>query len=132
MVETTRSSSRSCCTCTGAKWRPCCSGAASSANSRRGRQRRTTSFPRFRTAAAGAYLSDSAVKEIFAGRMPIVAGQGIPNGRAVVVAGGYKVQGQWNYGSGVQHAGWIHTGALVYEAGGAPRLDAYGQPEVRI
>jgi alkylation response protein AidB-like acyl-CoA dehydrogenase len=84
------------------------------------------------TAAAGAYLGDSAVKELFGAGLSIVAGQGIPNGRAVVVPGGYKVQGQWNYGSGVQHASHIHTGALVYEASGAPRLDAYGQPEVRI
>lgn len=84
------------------------------------------------TAAAGAYLGDSAVKELFADGMPIVAGQGIPNGRAVIVPGGYKVQGQWNYGSGVQHASYVHTGAIVYKADGTPRLDAYGSPEVRI
>jgi alkylation response protein AidB-like acyl-CoA dehydrogenase len=84
------------------------------------------------TAAAGAYLGDSAVEEIFAEGLPIVAGQGIPNGRATIVPGGYKVHGQWNYGSGVQHASHIHTGAIVYEASGTPRLDVYGQPEVRI
>jgi len=84
------------------------------------------------TGAAGAYLGDSAVDDLYAKGVPIIAGQGIPNGRAVVVPGGYKVQGQWNYGSGVQHASHVHTGAIVYEASGTPRLDAYGQPEVRI
>lgn len=84
------------------------------------------------TGAAGAYLGDSAADALFSSGVPITAGQGIPNGRAVVVPGGYKLQGQWNYGSGVQHASHVHTGAIVYEASGVARLDAHGVPEVRI
>jgi alkylation response protein AidB-like acyl-CoA dehydrogenase len=84
------------------------------------------------TGAAGAFLGQDAVASLFGGRMPITAGQGIPNGRAIVETGGYRLTGQWNYGSGVRHASYIHTGAIVYEANGTPRLDQHGAPEVRI
>lgn len=81
--------------------------------------------------AASVYLPDQAAKDLFSDGMSIIAGQGIPNGKAVVVPGGYRLSGQWNYGSGTLHASCIHTGAIVYE-NGAPRLDAAGAPEVRI
>lgn len=81
--------------------------------------------------AASAYLPDAAVKTLFADGLTVIAGQGIPNGKAVAVPGGYLLSGQWNYGSGTLHASCIHTGAIVYE-NGAPRLDAAGAPEVRI
>jgi alkylation response protein AidB-like acyl-CoA dehydrogenase len=84
------------------------------------------------TGAAGAYLGQGAVDALFARGVPITAGQGIPNGRAFVEPGGYRVQGQWNYGSGVQHASHVHTGAIVYLPNGSPRLDEHGVPEVRI
>lgn len=83
-------------------------------------------------ATAGAFLGDEAVAHLFAnGRAPVTAGQGIPNGKAVVDHGKYRLTGRWNYGSGVKHADWIHTGAIVHE-NGAPRLDSAGAPEIRI
>ncbi len=81
--------------------------------------------------AAGAYLNDSAVGQIFRDEVPVIGGQGIPNGKAVAVPGGYRLSGHWNYGSGTLHSAYIHTGAIVYEGHG-PRLDAAGAPEVRI
>jgi len=81
--------------------------------------------------AAAALLPDDAVHEIFSDGVPIIGGQGIPNGRAVVESGGYRLSGHWNYGSGTLHSSYIHTGAIVYD-GNNPRLDAAGAPEVRI
>lgn len=84
------------------------------------------------TGAAGAYLGDAAVDRLFrGGQVPVTAGQGIPNGKAVVEKNGYRLSGSWSYGSGSKHAPYIHTGAIVHE-NGAPRLDAHGAPEVRI
>ena len=83
------------------------------------------------TGSAAAYLSDAAVAEIFgAGKHPAIAGQGIPNGRATRVAGGYRLSGDWSYGSGIKHADYIHTGAMVYE-NGTLCMTADG-PEARI
>jgi len=83
-------------------------------------------------ATGAAYLHESAVKVLFAdGRLPVIAGQGIPNGKAVPVKGGFKLSGAWSYGSGVKHSNWLHTGAVVHE-NGAPKLDEHGNPEIRI
>jgi alkylation response protein AidB-like acyl-CoA dehydrogenase len=80
-----------------------------------------------------AYLGETAVREIFRGeRFPVIAGQGIPNGRAEVAEGGYILSGSWSYGSGIKHADYIHTGAIVYE-NGSPRMGKGGtEPEGRI
>jgi alkylation response protein AidB-like acyl-CoA dehydrogenase len=84
------------------------------------------------TGTGGAYLGDSAVEEIFAGgRVPVIEGQGQPNGKAIVDKGGYVLSGHWSYGSGVKHCEYVHTGAVVYEQNGSPRLRD-GGPEVRI
>jgi len=81
----------------------------------------------------GAYLGDAAVERIFAGdRMPIIEGQGSPNGQATVAEGGYTLSGSWSYGSGLLHSDWVHTGALVFEADGSPRLLPGGLREGRI
>jgi alkylation response protein AidB-like acyl-CoA dehydrogenase len=78
------------------------------------------------------YLDDGGVDQIFRdGRIPVIAGQGIPNGKATLENNGYRLSGNWSYGSGVRHAAYIHTGALVLE-NGAPRLDKQGNPEARI
>jgi alkylation response protein AidB-like acyl-CoA dehydrogenase len=79
-----------------------------------------------------AYLEDAAVEQIFRGeRFPVIAGQGIPNGQAIPEKGGFTLSGAWSYGSGVKHAGYVHTGAIVFE-NGKPRLQQNGEPEARI
>jgi alkylation response protein AidB-like acyl-CoA dehydrogenase len=81
----------------------------------------------------GAYLGDGAVERIFpGGRVPVIEGQGTPNGKAVVDDGGYILSGSWSYGSGLKHASWVHTGAMVYERDGSPRLLPGGAREGRI
>jgi alkylation response protein AidB-like acyl-CoA dehydrogenase len=83
------------------------------------------------TGTGAGYLPDLAVSEIFGpGKNPAIAGQGIPNGRAVPVEGGYQLTGAWNYGSGIKHADYVHSGALVFE-GGALRMTEHG-PDARI
>src|SRR5262245_48811979 len=61
---------------------------------------------------AAAYLEPGAAKALFATRMPIIAGQGAPNGRAETDGKGYRLSGKWSYGSGLLHSEYIHTGAL--------------------
>jgi len=71
---------------------------------------------------AGAYLPDAGVAEIFTGdRIPVMAGQGTRPGTAKPVDGGYEVSGSWSFASGIKHAGWIHTAAII-EGTGEPRI----------
>jgi alkylation response protein AidB-like acyl-CoA dehydrogenase len=79
---------------------------------------------------AGAYLPDSGVEEMFAnGSDMVVAGQGIPNGRARAVDGGYQISGEWRYASGIYHAQYIHTGCVLMD-GDKPVMDANGNVEL--
>lgn len=82
--------------------------------------------------SAAAYLPPDAAKRLFAGRMPIIEGQGAANGRAIPDGNGFRLSGHWQYGSGLLHAEYIHTGGVVY-ADGAPRLwPGTKSPETRI
>jgi indole-3-acetate monooxygenase len=81
---------------------------------------------------AAAYLMPSAAKEIFGEKIPLIAGQGAPFGRADIAPGGYRLNGQYGYGSGALHSSWLHTGGLVYE-NGHPRTVPKGRnPDARI
>jgi alkylation response protein AidB-like acyl-CoA dehydrogenase len=83
-------------------------------------------------AAAGVYLEDSAVQTLFGGgRVPVIAGHGGPNGKAIAEAGGFRLSGAWRYGSGVLNADYLHSGAVIYD-GDKPRMGPNGQPETRI
>lgn len=63
---------------------------------------------------AGGYLADNAIREVFPGdRFPIIAGQGTRPGRAVRDGDGYRLSGEWSFGSGIKHANWIHTLGVV-------------------
>lgn len=66
------------------------------------------------TGAAGAYLPDSAVSRLFGQqRFPVIAGQGTRPGKATPAEGGYLLRGSWSFGSGLRHAGYVHTLADV-------------------
>lgn len=85
------------------------------------------------TGAAAAYLDPATATELFGGRKipPVIAGQGAPNGRAVAEGHGFRLSGKWGYASGLKHADYIHTGAVVIE-NGAPRLiPGTNQPDYR-
>ncbi|WP_127128765.1 acyl-CoA dehydrogenase family protein [Georgenia sp. SYP-B2076] len=69
-----------------------------------------------------AYLSDEATNDLYAdGGYALMAGQGTRpgNGRAHKVDGGYLLSGSWQFASGVPHAQYIHTAALVEATGEA-------------
>ena len=48
-------------------------------------------------------------------------------GRAYEVDGGYRVRGQWNFASGIDHANWLNCRCVVMD-GDTPRLTAAGTP----
>ena len=50
------------------------------------------------------YLPDAGAKAVFGKHIPVIAGQGAPRGRAVADGDGYRLSGQWSYGSGLLHA----------------------------
>ena len=68
-------------------------------------------------ASCAAYLAPSAAKAVFKTHVPIIAGHGAPNGRADVEQDGYRLSGNWSYGSGLLHSEWIHTGAIIHHDG---------------
>jgi alkylation response protein AidB-like acyl-CoA dehydrogenase len=83
-------------------------------------------------AAAGAFLGDGAVAEIFADGIPGIAGQGLPRGEAVAKDGGFVVGTTWSFGSGVHHARYVLATSFVCTPDGAPRMLASGARESRV
>jgi alkylation response protein AidB-like acyl-CoA dehydrogenase len=61
-----------------------------------------------------AFLCDEAIDEIFAGgKAPKTAGVAAPSGEATPVEGGYRVSGRWSFASGIRHAQWVSSGAML-------------------
>lgn len=84
------------------------------------------------TASAAAYLPKQTSQKIFGDGIPLIAGQGAPIGKAEKVDGGYILNGDWRYGSGILHCQYFHSGAMVYENGKLSMLPGTDQPEGRI
>ncbi len=75
---------------------------------------------------AGAFLPAAGAKKMFPrGADVTVAGQGVPNGKAWKVDGGYKIQGHWSYGSTIWHAEWIHSGCFLMEGDQMKMVDGH-------
>jgi alkylation response protein AidB-like acyl-CoA dehydrogenase len=53
-----------------------------------------------------------------------------PEGKAYPVDGGYRVQGRWDFASGIQHANWLICTCMVMD-GDTPRRLPTGAPETR-
>jgi alkylation response protein AidB-like acyl-CoA dehydrogenase len=84
------------------------------------------------TGSAAGYLPPKGAQAVFGKRIPIIAGEGGPRGRAEVDArGGYRLTGRWSYGSGVLHAEYLHTGAMVVRNGEPRMLPGTKIPEAR-
>lgn len=58
------------------------------------------------------------------------AGSIRPQGRAHMVDGGYRVEGRWNFASGIDHANCLYCTCLVME-GGKLQQTAQGTPRIR-
>ena len=77
-----------------------------------------------------AYLPQAGVDTLFEKTTDIlIAGQGSPSGFARKVDGGYRIDGNWSYGSGIYHADFIHTGCILME-GDQPVITELGIPHV--
>lgn len=76
-------------------------------------------------------LPEAGGREILADPDAIVAGGWFPPAPATRVDGGYRVTGQWAFGSGARHATWL-TGQGIVVEDGQPALDANGQPQLLI
>jgi alkylation response protein AidB-like acyl-CoA dehydrogenase len=59
-----------------------------------------------------------------------IAGSLRPEGKAYTVDGGYRVQGRWDFASGIDHARWLLCTCTVLDDDG-PRLTPTGTPELR-
>src|SRR5437899_10948586 len=68
-------------------------------------------------------LPDEGVDEIYGKRADtVIAGTAVPGGgKAVPVAGGYRVSGHWKVGSGCQDASWMLGSFQVIGDDGQPR-----------
>jgi alkylation response protein AidB-like acyl-CoA dehydrogenase len=59
-----------------------------------------------------------------------LAGSIRPNGRARPVDGGYRIDGHWDFASGVNHARWLLSPCVIWD-GNKPVLTPAGAPKVR-
>ncbi len=73
-------------------------------------------------------LPDDGVHEIYGKRADtIIAGTAVPGGgQAVPVAGGYRVTGRWQFGTGCQEASWMLGSFQVIGDDGQPRRHPEG------
>ncbi len=78
-----------------------------------------------------AWLDEAAARELYPDIDFVTAGQAPPNGRALEVEGGYRVNGRWGFGSGCTHAD-VMLGGCVVENGrtNAAAGSVFGAPEV--
>jgi len=80
------------------------------------------------------YVEDEGIKKVFANGPDItIAGNGVPRGFARPVEGGYMIRGRWAYGSGIQHAEWVHTGCFITDSSGKDVvMGPNGQPKIVV
>ena len=67
----------------------------------------------------GAYAGDEFATRLFANGVPLVAGQFAPNGTGIPEAGGYRLTGDYQFGSGLHYAEWVGAGFLVPPSAGS-------------
>jgi alkylation response protein AidB-like acyl-CoA dehydrogenase len=83
--------------------------------------------------AAASYLSDEGFAEVFTANdnQVTMGGQFAPNGQGVVVDGGYRLTGAWNFGSGTGHSAYIAAGFIPMD-NGEMRWISEGIPELMV
>jgi indole-3-acetate monooxygenase len=74
------------------------------------------------------HMSEAGAREVFADPSAPSAGIFAPSGAAVRVDGGVRIDGRWQYASGITHSDWVWAGCMVME-NGKPRMTPEG-PEI--
>jgi indole-3-acetate monooxygenase len=74
------------------------------------------------------YLKPPVAHEIFGEPRAALAWGSTPDAKAVVAAGGYRVTGNWEFGSGCHEATWLGGHCAVVNGDGTPCLDEAGRP----
>jgi alkylation response protein AidB-like acyl-CoA dehydrogenase len=83
------------------------------------------------SATIAAFLPPDVAREIF-GQPGAIMAQGVAQRpRAIAVPGGFRVTGEWSFGSGCRHATWLNAVSPVYLEDGTPRRLADGAHEGR-
>ena len=74
-------------------------------------------------------LYNSQAQDHIFGKQPYIIAPGAlaPRGKATPVDGGFRLNGHWEWGTGVMHADWILVGALT-DHDGPPELCMYALP----
>jgi alkylation response protein AidB-like acyl-CoA dehydrogenase len=77
------------------------------------------------------YLPEDIAGRIWGDGKTVLAGTLNPVGTALPVAGGYRVNGQWAYASGINHSDWLLGSCRVLK-GDEPSMGPDGSPETRL
>ncbi len=84
------------------------------------------------TSALAAWLDPAAASELFCAPHAVSGGVFAPSGRARPVAGGFRTDGRWSFGSGSEHCTTLLGGCIVMGDSG-PQLVAEGKrPDIRL
>lgn len=84
------------------------------------------------TGLYAAFLDEQVAAEMFPHPDMIAAGLLYPVGRAERVAGGYRLTGRWQFGSGITHADWVAAGAFIDRDGRPEPGEAGGPQDSRV
>ena len=81
---------------------------------------------------SAAYTAPEVAQEMFAPDNAVLAwGPPDPKSKAIKVDGGYRVTGEWRFGSGSRNATWVGGHSMVYEDENTQAKDANGRPVMR-
>lgn len=80
---------------------------------------------------ASVYLAPAIARQIFGEPGAALAWGSTPDAKAVKLAGGYRVSGHWEFGSGCHHASWLGGHCPVVGRDGGALVDDDGQPAER-
>ncbi len=80
----------------------------------------------------GAYAEDAFTEKMFSDAVPLVAGQFAPNGRGIAADGGFRLTGNYQFGSGLHYAEWVGAGFLTDEDPARYLFGVVPKPEVEL
>jgi alkylation response protein AidB-like acyl-CoA dehydrogenase len=83
------------------------------------------------TGSSLAWLPEAGARELFAAPDTLLTGVFAPSGRAAREAGGWRVTGRWQWGSGCENAAWIGGGCVLTE-NGVPLAGPHGAPRAQM